>query len=236
MTRTRFGAMKPYAYTKRARRRNSAGRSLVRSVERAGALGSAHPTAGLDDRADDIGRGRILHQGPVARLQGVTGHDLSAEVDDRRASGPSSAEPASDLDAVQAGHAVVEDEDVGPKPKRQRDRVGAVHGLPDDHDAGIDVQDRPEAGPDRVVIVGDEDPDRVCCAHSPTSQDTRRRTTRHTFGGDDAATAGDQDSSLPLSTGAPVPERRLEEDGRASEAFHLTPREVEVLAFVLRGL
>ena len=39
-----------------------------------------------------------------------------------------------------------------------------------------------------------------------------------------------------MSTDAPVPERRLEEDRRASEAFHLTPREVEVLAFVLRGL
>ena len=47
--------------------------------------------------------------------------------------------------------------------------------------------------------------------------------------------ANDKDAELRVSARPPTPERRSGAD-RRGEAFHLTPREIEVLACVLRGL
>src|SRR5260221_9076516 len=54
-------------------------------------------------------------------------------------------------------------------------------------------------------------------------------------GGGDATGRAD-DASVGMNGRSAEPERRSGEDRRASLAFHLTPREVEVLALVLLGL
>jgi hypothetical protein len=68
-------------------------------------------------------------------------------------------EPSGGLDAVQVGHADVEQAHVGPQLTSQRDGTQSVGGLPDDLDVGLSVEDHAEPRPDDVLVVGDEHAD-----------------------------------------------------------------------------
>jgi hypothetical protein len=61
------------------------------------------------------------------------------------------------LDAVQVGHADIHQDDIRGEPFGQGDRLGAVGGLAHHLHARLTFQDQPEAGPDRLLVIGDED-------------------------------------------------------------------------------
>ena len=95
-------------------------------------------------------------QRPVHVLVEVEGgdHDDRQRVDD-----VGSGELAGGLDAVHPGHADVEQAHVGPLLASEHDGFPAVGGPTDDLDAGLGVEDHPQACPDDVLVVGDEHAD-----------------------------------------------------------------------------
>jgi hypothetical protein len=68
-------------------------------------------------------------------------------------------EPPGRLDAVDARHPDVHQDDVGAKRETPVHRLGAVGRLPDDSERVVGLDDAAEAGPHQRLIVGDEDPD-----------------------------------------------------------------------------
>ena len=60
------------------------------------------------------------------------------------------------LDAVDLGHADVEQADVGSQLAGECDGVEAVGGLTDDLDVFLGVEEHREAGPDDLLVVGEE--------------------------------------------------------------------------------
>jgi len=69
-------------------------------------------------------------------------------------------ELAGGFDAVDVGHADVEQAHVRPEPAGERHRRAAVSCLTDDLDVGLRVEDHPEPGSDDLLIVGKDDSDR----------------------------------------------------------------------------
>ena len=82
-------------------------------------------------------------------------HDDGQWVRDVRAG-----EPAGGLDPVEDGHPDVDEADIGAQTAGEPHRLGAVGGLRDDLDAGLRVKDHGQAGPDDVLVVGDQHADR----------------------------------------------------------------------------
>ena len=72
---------------------------------------------------------------------------------------PGPARRAGGLDAVEAGHADVEQAHVGAQPPGELDGPLPVGGLADDLDARLGVEDHREPGADDLLVVGDEHPD-----------------------------------------------------------------------------
>ena len=66
------------------------------------------------------------------------------------------------LDAVDLGHADVEQAHVGPQSSCQRDRLAPVGRVPDDLDIRLRVEDHRQAGADELLVVGDEHADDHC--------------------------------------------------------------------------
>jgi hypothetical protein len=72
-------------------------------------------------------------------------------------SGPG--EPPGCLDTVEVGHADVEQAHIGQQFTGERDGLQAVGSLSDDLDVGLGVENHGEAGPDDVLVVGDQHAD-----------------------------------------------------------------------------
>ena len=120
------------------------------------------PGGGLVDGPQQLHRRGVLDQEParpgpeglVGVLVGVEGgedHDLG-----RVGQGP---QLAGGGDAVQHRHADVHERHLGGGAAGQRDRLGAVGGLPDHLDAVVRVQQGHEPGPDQLLVVDHQDPD-----------------------------------------------------------------------------
>jgi hypothetical protein len=75
------------------------------------------------------------------------------------------------LDAVQDRHLDVDQRDVGQVRHGERDRLTAVRGLGYHLDVVLGVQQRPEAGPDQGLIIGEQYPD-----HESTPNGSSART------------------------------------------------------------
>jgi hypothetical protein len=61
--------------------------------------------------------------------------------------------------AVGARHADVHEHDVGPLPPGELHRLLAVTGLADHRDVVLGVEQRPEARPHQVLVIGEQHPD-----------------------------------------------------------------------------
>ena len=70
------------------------------------------------------------------------------------------------LDAVEGGHADVHDDDVRAAPAGLGDALATVGRLADDLDVILAVEDHPEAGPDELLVVHEQDAD----AHAGTPE------------------------------------------------------------------
>jgi hypothetical protein len=57
------------------------------------------------------------------------------------------------------GHADVHQDDVGPQLAGALDRLLAVSRLADDLEVVLRLQEEPEAGPDELLVVDDQQPD-----------------------------------------------------------------------------
>jgi hypothetical protein len=68
-----------------------------------------------------------------------------------------------DFDAVPAGHADVDEADVGPELAGEADGLAPVGGLGDHVDAGLGLEDEAQPAADHRLVVGEQDPD----AHAP---------------------------------------------------------------------
>ena len=77
-------------------------------------------------------------------------------------------------DAVDARHLHVHEHDVGAQLAGQLDGLGAVPGLADDLDVGLDRQDQPEPGADQRLVVDQEHPQRL--SHGSLLSGSRTRT------------------------------------------------------------
>ena len=71
------------------------------------------------------------------------------------------------LDAVELGHADVEQRDVGLESLAAEHRLVAVLGLGDDLDLRLGLQHHPQAGSHERLVVGEQDPDRRHVAPPP---------------------------------------------------------------------
>jgi hypothetical protein len=114
-------------------------------------LGQELGTGVLEQEAAGAGLERAVHV--LVEVEGRDDHDRERVLDVRAGEQPRR------LDAVELGHAHVDQAYVGAQLARQRDRLAAVGGLGDHVDAGLGVEDHPEPGADELLVVGDEDPD-----------------------------------------------------------------------------
>ncbi|GAA3068278.1 hypothetical protein GCM10020000_60830 [Streptomyces olivoverticillatus] len=67
---------------------------------------------------------------------------------------------AGDFQAVELGHADVEEEDVGAVPLDRLQGLLAVHDVGDDVDVGLAFEDHAESGADHFLVVRDDHADR----------------------------------------------------------------------------
>ena len=89
----------------------------------------------------------------LVEVEGGDDHDSQRVVD----VGPG--QEARRLDAVEFGHADVEQADVGAQVASPLHGLASVRHLGDDLDAGLGVEDHRQARPHEILVVGDEDPD-----------------------------------------------------------------------------
>jgi len=71
------------------------------------------------------------------------------------------------LDPGATRHPDIHDHDMGMQPRHSLDHGVGVPGLADHVEAGLRLQETPEAEPDQLVIVAEEDPDRFGVFHAP---------------------------------------------------------------------
>ena len=131
------------------------------------------------------------------------------------ASGSATPGPASapgGLDAVQAGHADVEQAHVRAQPPGQLDGPPPVGGLADDLDVRLGVEDHREPGADDLLVVGDEHPDAHAAA--PGARAARRSRSSRGRGSGPASQVPPSRSARSIMPISPYPARR----GRAAGA------------------
>ncbi len=75
-------------------------------------------------------------------------------------------DPAGRADPVHAGHAQVHHHHVGREPGGQRDRLPAVARLADHLEVGLGVAEHPQAGPDQLLVVDEQDADHAAAPGS----------------------------------------------------------------------
>ena len=63
--------------------------------------------------------------------------------------------------AVEDGHSDVHEDDVGGQLIDEGDGFGAGVGLPDDGHVGLGVEDQTESGTNHLLVIGQEESDRV---------------------------------------------------------------------------
>ena len=95
--------------------------------------------------------------------------------------GPLGLDPADGGDAVHVRHEQVHQHHVGLQPAGHRHALGAVGGLADDLDVGLQVEEGPQAHPDDRVVIDEQHPDLGSVVHVGSWRD---RAARGIGGGD----------------------------------------------------
>ena len=130
--------------------------------EALGHSGGQQRVAGRDDPdrvGEFAGRG-VLEQeaarSPPQRLVDVVVQVEGGQHQDLRG-GPEGGDLPGGLQAVHHRHADIHQDHVRTQLRGARDRFLPVHGLADDLDVGLAVQQGGEAGPDHALVIGDHD-------------------------------------------------------------------------------
>jgi len=118
----------------------------------------------MDGLSQQVRPGVFQQKSPGAGLQRAV-HVLveveSRDHDDRqRVLDIGTGELSGGLDAIDVGHAYVEQADVRAKSAGQGHCLAPVGGFADDVDAGLGFEDHPEPGPDDLLVVSDKHSDR----------------------------------------------------------------------------
>ena len=118
---------------------------------------------GADGFREQGRAGALEHEAGGAGPQGAV--DVLVEVeggddhDPERVGHAGSGDGPGDFAAVLAGHADVDEADVGPQLAGEADGLGPVGGLGDHIDAGLVFEDEAQPAADHGLVVGEQDPD-----------------------------------------------------------------------------
>ena len=122
----------------------------------------ASPAGDDPDRLQQVVGGGVLEEEPAGAgpecLVDVLVEVEGGQDEHARGAGPGG-DPAGGLDAVEIRHADVHQHDLRTQPPRRLDHFFAVTRLSDHLQVRFGVQDDPEPGADKFLVVGDQDAD-----------------------------------------------------------------------------